>query len=77
MLGAILQSELSKTLIVFILMTDGDYSQEVNKMSEHEIYIDHSFTRHLSGYLWFCKASSNFDLSSTCTVQGETFLHGL
>ena len=47
-LGAILQSELSKTLIVFILMTDGDYSQEVNKMSEHEIYIDHSFTRHLS-----------------------------
>lgn len=47
-LGAILQSKLSKRLIVFILMTDGDYSQEVNKMNEHDISIDHSFTRHLS-----------------------------
>lgn len=29
---------------VFILMTDSDYSQEVNKMNEHDIANDHSFT---------------------------------
>lgn len=39
---AIIQSKLSKRLIVFILMTDDDYSQEVNKMNEHDISIDHS-----------------------------------
>lgn len=33
---------------VFILMTDSDYSQEVNKINEHDISNDHSFTtRHL------------------------------
>lgn len=42
---------------VFILLTDSDYSQEVNKMNEHDISNDHSFTtRHfISSYLRFWK----------------------
>lgn len=35
-------------------MTDSDYSQEVNKMNEHDVSTDHSFT-FISGYLWFWK----------------------
>lgn len=32
-------------------MTDSDYSREVNKMNEHDISIDHSFTtRHLLSF---------------------------
>lgn len=38
--------------LCFILMTDSDYSQEVNKMNEHDVSTDHSFT-FISGYLWF------------------------
>ena len=41
-------------------MTDSDYSQEVNKMNEHDISNDHSFTtKHLSQVICGFESSLN------------------
>ena len=53
-------------------MTDSDYSQEVNKMNEHDISNDHSFTT--KHYLKLFAGSkgfkySNFDLNVKLLVR--------
>lgn len=56
---------------IFISMTDSDYSQEVNKMNEHDICNDHSFISiylKLFAVLKDCKYS-NFDLNVRPVVQ--------
>lgn len=50
---------------IFILMTDSDYSQEVNKINEHGIFNDHSFITTLKIFVVF-KRLSIFQLWLEC-----------
>lgn len=62
---------------VFILMTDSDYSQEVNTMNEHDISNDHSFTTtHLSQVICDFESLQIFQLADLkySGHQVETFV---